>query len=206
MIAKRSGGYEAGYEACECFWGLEPGTYVRMLAARVSLSGLRVLDVGCGEGKNAAYLAKMGCDVTAVDVSERALAHAKRFHAQLAVNWICADVTEQTWPHEYFDIVIVYGMFHCMSSALEIERLQLMLSNATRIGGYHIICSFNERDQDLSAHPHFYPCLMPHEFYLRLYGGWIIEAESDETRYEMHPHNMIPHHHSLTRLLCRKGQ
>jgi tellurite methyltransferase len=205
MAAKRSGGYEAGYAACDSFWGLEPGTYVRKLVQMVGpLSGMRALDVGCGEGKNAALLAKLGAEVTGVEICQLALEHAKGLHSCIAVKWVCADVTEESWPSEYFDIVIAYGLFHCMSSSGEIERLQLALSNATRIGGYHVICTFNDRDQDLSAHPGFDPCLAPHEFYLQLYRDWRIVVVSDENIQEAHPHNMIPHHHSLTRLLAQR--
>ena len=202
---KRSGGYEAEYIACDCFWGLEPGSYVRRLVGLVpSFARLRVLDAGCGEGKNAAFLAKMGGDVIGVEISARALQHARNVHADSVVKWICEDVRNGVWPDQYFDIVIAYGLFHCLSSRQEIETLQARFSNATKVGGYHVICSFNDRDQDLSAHPGFAPCLLSHDTYLHLYQGWTIEAKSDETLYEVHPHNMIPHHHSLTRLIARK--
>ena len=36
-----------------------------------------VLELGCGEGRNAVYMAKLGCEVTAVDLSESAIANVK---------------------------------------------------------------------------------------------------------------------------------
>jgi tellurite methyltransferase len=205
MIARNDGGYEAGYSACDCFWGLVPGTYVQRLAGLLdNFSELRILDAGCGEGKNAAWLAGKGATVTAVEISRRALDHARRLHPHASVDWLCADVTKQTWPPAFFDVVIAYGLFHCLSSTSDITMFHATLSNATKVGGYHVICSFNDRDQDLSAHPDFEPCLASHEFYCDLYRAWNIEAVSDETRYETHPHNMLPHHHSLSRLIARK--
>jgi cyclopropane fatty-acyl-phospholipid synthase-like methyltransferase len=202
----KSGGYESGYAACDCFWGAEPSTYVLRLTQKTGLLGFRVLDVGCGEGKNAGYLAKSGADVVGVDISKRALDHAKKLYQGGRVTWLHADVCEQSWPAAYFDAVIAYGLFHCLSASMEIESLWQKLSDATRVGGYHVICTFNDRDQDLSGHPDFLPCLMSHRFYLGLYNGWQIEAESDETIFEMHPHNLIRHHHSLTRILARKPE
>lgn len=206
MKTQKGGGYEEGYEACPCFWGLEPGRYVLMLRDLGRLSGLRALDAGCGEGKNAAYLAAQGCEVTAVDISARAIDHAKSFHGNLAIDWLCADIRSQAWPRDRFDIIVAYGLYHCLASDYDICTLHSALSRSTKVGGYHVICSFNDRDQNLSAHPGFHPCLMPHEFYMELYKGWNIVAALDENRYETHPHNMIAHHHSLTRLLARKEQ
>ncbi len=205
MSSDQNGGYEAGYEACDCFWGKEPGTYVRKLMERVGdCSGWSVLDVGCGEGKNAAFLAERGAKVVGVEMSQRALDHAKVLHPFARVEWICADATKQIWPSEHFDIIIAYGLFHCLSSENEIARLQSSLAHATKLGGHHVVCSFNDRDQDLSAHPEFNPCLTSDAFYRRLYRGWGIGAASDDDLYETHPHNNILHHHSLTRLLARK--
>jgi tellurite methyltransferase len=205
MTIRRDGGYEAGYAACPCFWGTAPGRYVlRLLQLVPEVSGLRVLDAGCGEGKNAALLAKMGAEVTAVDLSERALETARSLYSGVPIRWMAADVMEQSWPSQYFDVVIAYGLFHCMASPSEITYLHNRLGMATRVGGYHVVCAFNDRSQDLSGHPNFNPCLTAHHFYQGLYRDWEIVAESDEDLYETHPHNRIPHMHSLTRLLARR--
>lgn len=206
MIAKRDGGYESGYAACPCFWGPSPGSYVlKLLELQPSVTGLRVLDAGCGQGKNAALLAEMGADVIAVDLSARAIDTAKANYSAARVNWLCADIIDQVWPMSYFDIVIAYGLFHCLQSVSEITALHERLSMSTKEGGYHVICSFNDRYQDLSAHPGFNPCLTSHEFYRGLYGAWDVCKISDEDLSEAHPHNLVPHTHSLTRLLARKG-
>ena len=68
-----NGGYDAGYIACPCFWGRSPGSLVRLLDKYiVDFSGMEVLDAGCGEGKNAAFLSQRGARVRAIDVSEAA--------------------------------------------------------------------------------------------------------------------------------------
>jgi SAM-dependent methyltransferase len=72
--------------------GLEPG---------------RVLDVGCGEGADAVWLARGGWDVTALEVSgvalERATGHAR--DAGVTVHWVHAGLAEAKLQPASFDLV-----------------------------------------------------------------------------------------------------
>ncbi|TKB75027.1 MAG: class I SAM-dependent methyltransferase [Nitrospira sp.] len=170
-----------------------------------NLSGLGVLDVGCGEGKNATYLAEGGALVRAIDVSELALANARLAWKNVTrITWEQADIRTTQFPDETYDIVVAYGLAHCLLSPQEIKLIFTKLQRATKMGGYHAICSFNSRAQDLSAHPGLIPCLVPHEFYLELYSHWSILEATDNDLEEVHPHNNIKHTHSLTRILARK--
>lgn len=67
----------------------------------------RVLDVGCGEGADAVWLAGCGWDVTALEVSgvalERAARHARE--AGVAVRWVHAGLVEAALPAASFDLV-----------------------------------------------------------------------------------------------------
>ena len=69
----------------------------------------RALDLACGVGRNALWLADRGWRVTGVDYSEVALAEARRraVERQLDVDWIYADVTE--WEPEVgaYDLVCI---------------------------------------------------------------------------------------------------
>ena len=67
----------------------------------------RALDVGCGEGADAIWLAQQGWDVTALEVSgvalERAAVHAGA--AGAAVRWVHAGLVEAALPPASFDLV-----------------------------------------------------------------------------------------------------
>src|SRR3954453_10231067 len=95
-LALRDGGYDDGYSACPCFWGTRPGTLVRQIADRLSdFRGLRVLDAGCGEGKNAVFLSELGATVLATDVSVRAIANARAAWGPTpGIEWRVASVEE----------------------------------------------------------------------------------------------------------------
>ncbi|HWO68465.1 MAG TPA: methyltransferase domain-containing protein [Umezawaea sp.] len=76
------------------------------------VSGLppgRALDVGCGEGADAVWLAGRGWTVTALDVSrvalERAALHARE--AGVEVEWVHAGLVEAVLPAGGFDLVSV---------------------------------------------------------------------------------------------------
>lgn len=201
-----SGGYDAGYLSCPCFWGESPGSLIKLLDKSLNYSQpLNVLDLGCGEGKNSIFFADKGAKVTAIDLSEAGLANAKKFWPKSSnVEWFCIDVRTIKLDIQSYDLVIAYGLFHCFECFDEINNGVSKMQSATKLGGYNILCAFNDRYQDLSAHPGFNPTLLPHDYYINAYSGWEILFASDEDLHETHPHNNIPHTHSLTRLIARK--
>src|SRR2546427_8881209 len=61
----------------EYIWGTQPSEFAR--ATRPLLSrGSRVLDIGCGEGRDSVFFATCGCEVTSLDVSAAGLRKAER--------------------------------------------------------------------------------------------------------------------------------
>ncbi len=200
-----NGGYDVGYANCLCFWGREPGSLVKRLAIHVpEMYDLDILDAGCGEGKNAAYLGNLGARVKAVDCSSLAIANAKATWTQCEnISWEVANIQTLDLPISY-DIVVAYGLLHCLNGADEVSRLVEKLKDSTLPAGFHVVCAFNSRFQQLEAHPGFHPCLLSHTEYLAMYEGWEILEQSDSDLTETHPHNQIEHTHSMTRIITRK--
>lgn len=67
-----------------------PVALTRLVAGDKALRPGLALDLGCGSGEHAAYLAERGWTVLAVDVSARAIAAARSRSSD--VRWLCADV------------------------------------------------------------------------------------------------------------------
>jgi tellurite methyltransferase len=201
-----NGGYDSGYLQCPCFWGRTPGSLVTLLTTQVSdFRNLRILDAGCGEGKNSVFLSELGAHVRAIDISEAAIRNGKSaFDCKGNISWEVSDVRSAVLRQEEYDIVIAYGLLHCLGSTNEISEVVQKLQRATRIGGYNIVCALNSRCQDLSAHPDLNPTLLPHTAYVELYQDWNVLVVSDADLTEVHPHNNIKHTHSLTRMLARR--
>jgi SAM-dependent methyltransferase len=95
------------YSAADLVWSAEPNRFLPPEVA--GLPPGRALDVACGEGRNAIWLARQGWDVVAVDFAEAGIAKGRRLAAEagVAIDWVVADVT--TWePPGSFDLVIVF--------------------------------------------------------------------------------------------------
>src|SRR5579863_9380889 len=94
------------------------------------IQGNKVLDYGCGQGEESLYLAMMGADVTAVDISpvgvEPANKRAKfnQVDARLKAYVMRCDPT--SFPDESFDAVHGFGILHhvgLQTGLREIKRL-----------------------------------------------------------------------------------
>jgi tellurite methyltransferase len=201
-----NGGYDDGYLHCPCFWGEEPGSLVRLLCEFCAdWAGHRVLDAGCGEGKNAVFLARRGASVEAFDISQSAIDNARRHWGNVpGVSYDRADVVDLVLAAESYHCVVGYGLCHCLPDRERIAKVLDSFQVATRVGGYNVLCAFNDRSHDMSAHPTFEPTLLPHAAYVEQYRGWRILHSSDTDLHETHPHNGIPHWHSMTRILAQK--
>ena len=79
----------------------------RLVAEVAGLAPGRALDVGCGEGADAIWLAGQGWEVTAVDVSEVALGRARDAsgRAGVTVEWLSGDALAMDLPAGAFDLV-----------------------------------------------------------------------------------------------------
>ena len=100
--------WDRKYTETELLWSAEPN---RFLVAEVAdLAPGRGLDLACGEGRNALWLAGRDWRVTAVDFSEVAIARARERAAreQLDVEFVCADLLEYEPEPGAFDLVLVF--------------------------------------------------------------------------------------------------
>jgi SAM-dependent methyltransferase len=79
----------------------------RLVDEVADLTPGRALDVGCGEGADAIWLARRGWMVTAIDISDVAVGRAREAAelARIAVDWVRGDALQTTFPARSFDLV-----------------------------------------------------------------------------------------------------
>jgi methyl halide transferase len=90
-----------------------PSTELKRMVEEGILQPGRVVELGCGTGVNAVYLASQGFDVTAIDLSPTALETARKRakEASETVNWIQADVLNPPALGS-FDLIFDRGCYH----------------------------------------------------------------------------------------------
>ena len=99
--------WDERYRTEELVWKAEPN---RFLVAEVgSLRPGRALDLACGEGRNALWLAERGWEVVGVDFSAVGLDKARSLAASrgLRVELVEADLREWDPPEASFDLVVL---------------------------------------------------------------------------------------------------
>ena len=140
-----------------------------------------VLDIGCGLGDNAVYLAAQGHSVTGLDISPTALITAERRakDAGVDVRFAVADATKLDGYTDAFDTVIDSGMYHCLDDDGK-RSYAAAVHRATRPGATLLLGAFS----DANAQDREWPRPMVSEQTLRetLGGaGWEITSLTSET-------------------------
>ncbi|MFO7572848.1 MAG: class I SAM-dependent methyltransferase [Gaiellaceae bacterium] len=95
------------YAGAESLWTRRPNRF--LVAEAEDLAPGRALDLACGEGQNAVWLATLGWRVTAVDFSDVAIAKARRRadEAGVEIELVCADLLDYEPELAAFDLVTV---------------------------------------------------------------------------------------------------
>lgn len=115
---------------------------VEFVASRIPERG-RVLDVPCGTGRHAAALAERGYTVAGLDISEAALAEARRVGPSLDLRR--GDMRELPWPDESFDAVLnLWTAFGYFETQDEDERVLAEFARVLAPGGVLILDTVNQ--------------------------------------------------------------
>ncbi len=135
--------WNARYAQKELLWTAQPN---RLFAAEVEgIEPGRALDVACGEGRNAVWLAELGWQVTGIDFSDVALGKA----AELArargveVEWVAADVLVHEPAPGAFDLVAV---LYLQLPHDELARALRRAARAVAPGGALIVLGHDTRN------------------------------------------------------------
>lgn len=114
-----------------------PSSTLKRAVEDGTLRPCRVLELGCGSGTNAIYLAGQGFDVTAIDIAPTALSQGlqKAREAGVQVRWVLADVLAPP-PLEPFDLIFDRGCYHGVrrqNAAGYVEAIRRLSRPGTRV-------------------------------------------------------------------------
>lgn len=163
--------------------GLNPPHSEVVNACRVIEPG-KALDMGCGAGRNALYLAGLGFDVTAVDANPNALGMLQSIIEQEAI----ANIEARLYDINDADLRADYDFIACTVTLMFLDpaRVDAVIADmqrCTRAGGHNLIVAAMSTDE--------YPCPMNFPFTLgtgelrAAYDGWEL-LEYNENLGTMH--------------------
>lgn len=207
------------YSAEERYWWRDgdpysgdPNAYPTSLLTQMTLrvirdldpEGRRVLDLGAGEGADSIRLAKLGYDVTAVEISEVAVKKIERFAAEASAHISIerADISEYR-PEGLFDVVICNGVLHYIrDKATILQRLQTV----TAPGGINVVSLWSTSTAIPECH-NSVPVYCDDEdgVVTGAYQGWDMELLYFDRGKPESSHSGMPDHvHSHIKLIARK--
>lgn len=157
------------------FFGNEPSTLARRLHHFTRLleipAGLRLLDLGCGEGRDLIFFAHLGFRVEGADGSPTAVQRARAAiqEAGVDVKVIEADIADYPWDGNY-DLIVANNSVQFVGP--EAPRLLEIIRGRTKPGGFNAIGMFTKEETDWRRESETY-CLESRELRF-LYRDWTL--------------------------------
>jgi cyclopropane fatty-acyl-phospholipid synthase-like methyltransferase len=138
-------GFESAYRNGVPPWDIgQPQPAIVRLAEQGVIGG-DVIDVGCGTGENALYLASRGLVVVGVDAAPTAIARAAEKARQRgsAATFLVADTLALDGLERQFDMAIDCGLFHTFSDTQRVA-FERSLHATLRPGARYLLLCFSE--------------------------------------------------------------
>jgi SAM-dependent methyltransferase len=112
-------------------------------------SEMRVLDAGCGYGRNLVHLLRQGCEVFAVDANPEGVEHVQALAAQLApdlpaTNFRVGPIEKMDFPDDFADVVICSSVLHFARDEAHFLAMLKELWRVLRPGGM-LFCRLGSR-------------------------------------------------------------
>jgi tellurite methyltransferase len=196
--------YDERYRQPGYYWGRLPSQICyRVLQLLPPDRPLRLLDIGCGEGRNAVFFARNGYRVTAFDTSPEGVEKTKRLAADagVSIDAFVADINlfRLTEP---FDVLFSTGVLQYVPEQRRWELLANYQEHTSR-SGLNVFSVFVKKpfipeapDAEKTSHKWLSGELMTY------YHDWRIEFCTEEIFDCVS--SGIPHRHTVNRLIARK--
>ena len=112
-------------------------------------TGMRIVDAGCGYGRNLVHLLREGCEVFAVDANAEAVEHVKALAAELAPNlpasnFRVAPIEKMEFDDDFADVVICNSVLHFARDEAHFLAMVEELWRVLRPGGM-LFCRLGSR-------------------------------------------------------------
>lgn len=196
--------YEEEYKVENYYWGLIPSKMCYpILEIMPPIKHLKLLDIGCGEGKDAVFFARNGYDVSAFDISkvgiEKANELCKEFNTR--IDTFRADINDYRLKISY-DILFSSGVLHYLKPELR-QEIFCNYKKYTNEEGIHVFNVFVEKpfiEPPPENEPNAYPWISGE--LLKYYHDWEI-LKFEEIIFDCQSSG-VPHKHAMNQMIAKK--
>jgi len=137
--------YDEKYAGSEFYWGKAPSALCERVTAHIHpKTGFcpRLLDLGCGEGRDAVHFARLGFDVVGLDASTAGLEKTRRYAGEAGVRVETLHATLATWRlEEDVDVVYSNGTLQYLPPEIRATCFENYKVH-TKPGGLHVLSAF----------------------------------------------------------------
>jgi SAM-dependent methyltransferase len=104
----------------------------------------KALEIGCGAGRNAIFMAQQGCNLDALDISQNAIDWGKERAEEAGVNvsFRCENLFEFSFAPNSYDFIYDCGLLHHLAPHRRLSYLEV-LKKALKPNGYFGLVCFN---------------------------------------------------------------
>jgi SAM-dependent methyltransferase len=141
-------GSNVGLTLQEQFGQIDIYVFDQILRGNIT-ADMRVLEAGCGYGRNLVYLLREGCEVFALDADKAGVEHVRRLSESLetglpAENFQVGPIEQMPFPDGFADVVICSAVLHF---ARDEQHFRAMLSELWRVlrPGGMLFCRLGSR-------------------------------------------------------------
>jgi tellurite methyltransferase len=203
---EKENSYDKKYAGKEYYWGKTPSKMCDQVLEIIkpnANSHLKLIDLGCGEGRNSVYFARHYFDVLALDKSMPGLEKTRKYAEETNVNvaTIHSDILNFELEDVY-DVIFSTGTLHYLPPEIREKRFQNYKSH-TLPGGINALNVFVKKpfilkapDSEKTAHTYKSGELFSY------YWDWEILFCTEEIFDCMS--SGVPHKHAVNRLIARR--
>jgi tellurite methyltransferase len=198
--------YDGKYAGREFYWGKTPSAMcdrIIEIAKPGPDRSLKLLDLGCGEGRNAVYFARHGFEVVGLDLSPPGLEKTRKYAEEMGVHveTIHADIVHYEL-RETYDVLFSTGTLHYLPPEVRSQRFQ-NYKDCASLDGINAFSVFVEKpfiprapDAEETAHAYSSGELMGY------YWDWEILFSTEEILDCKS--GGVPHRHAVNRIIARR--